>query len=109
MPRGLIGCQPLRLAHAQPTTARVTAELSDTTSVGTTAGTQRDAMSRVAPAKEEKTTSQVQTSRSPGRGWITISTPTKPTAIAVQRRQPTVSFSSSTARAARNNGVERLI
>src|SRR6185295_8185372 len=96
------------VAQATPTTASVTAELIDTTRVGTVGGTHRAITSRSAPISEEKTTSQVQMSTSPARGWITISTPAKPTTIALQRRQPTVSLSSSTARAARKSGVERL-
>ena len=45
---------------------------------------------------------------SPGCGWITSSTPTKPTTIALQRRQRTSSFSISTASTVRKSGVERL-
>ena len=49
-------------------TATVTAELSDTTRVGTLAGTQRARMSRKAPASDAARISQVQALTSPGRG-----------------------------------------
>ena len=51
---------------------------------------------------------QVQTLRSPGRGWITSRTPTNPMITALQRRQRTSSFKTSTASTVRINGVDRL-
>ena len=76
-------------AQPQPTTATRDgrAERHDQRRHAAAAGSGR-ARRGSAPMNVPARASQVQALRSPGCGWITSSTPTKPRVTALQRRQP---------------------
>ena len=92
----------------QPAIATVIAVEKDTTSVGTAGGRWRATTSRQALRQVPVSATQVQPLMSPGRGWITSRTPTKPRPTAVQRRQRTSSLRTRTASTVRMSGIERL-
>ncbi len=79
-----------------PVTRIASAVMPDTWMVGIPAGMRCVAMSRIEQKKTEASTSRLKALKPSKPGRMMRSTPAKPAAIALQRRQPTFSPKNST-------------